>query len=86
MRNRKAKTKTSVRAIGIGDALKGVIPRAHCDQIRQLVSGMVEPASPEDGMASSSFKLVDFAHGWSVADYDASPLGWAQNGLGHRKL
>ena len=38
----KNKGKTEVRPIGIGDALKGVITRAHCDQIRNLVAEFVE--------------------------------------------
>ena len=38
----KNKEKTAVRPIGVGDALKGVITRAHCDQIRSVVSELVE--------------------------------------------
>ena len=34
--------KTAVRPIGIGDALKGVMIRAHCDQIRLQVIDLVE--------------------------------------------
>ena len=38
----KNKEKTSVRPIGIGDALKGIMTRAHCDQIRLHVTDVVE--------------------------------------------
>ena len=38
----KNKRKTAVRPIGMGDALKGVMTRAHCDQIRELVADYVE--------------------------------------------
>ena len=38
----KNKAKTAVRPIGIGDALKGVMTRAHCDQIRLHVADLVE--------------------------------------------
>ena len=38
----KSKKKDSVRPIGIGDALKGVITRAHCDQIRLTLADLVE--------------------------------------------
>ena len=38
----KKKDKTSVRPIGMGDALKGVMTRFHCDQVRSIVAEMVE--------------------------------------------
>ena len=38
----KNKEKTSVRPIGMGDALKGVMIRAHCDIIGSKVANIVE--------------------------------------------
>ena len=38
----KNKSKTSVRPIGIGDALKRIMTKAHCAQVRQLLADTVE--------------------------------------------
>ena len=37
----KSKDKKAVRPIGVGDALKRVIVRAHCNRVRLLVSDLV---------------------------------------------
>ena len=38
----KNEKKTSVRPIGIGDSLKGIMTRAHCDQIRLAVAELLD--------------------------------------------
>ena len=50
----KCKEKNAVRPIGIGEALKGIMTRAHCDQVRTLVADFVE--KDQLGMMKSGYE------------------------------